>query len=114
MPSSYRILQLNSQAERLELGKDVGDTPLCVRFLSNNLEGIWADIISKTQQDGFEDFRGAFLVTLGQWSPAFTSSTSFEGAWKTLMETWDGEMDMNYIPTETLEVRTESQYGLGD
>jgi hypothetical protein len=112
MPGSYKSLRLNSQAERVELGRDVGDTPRCISFCSDNLEGIWADIVSKTQQDGFEEFRGAFLVALGQWHPTSTLNKSIEGAWKTLARRWDWEIDMDYVPADTLEVRMESQFGL--
>jgi hypothetical protein len=30
---------------------------------------IWEDIVKKIQDDGFEEFRGAFLVALGHWGP---------------------------------------------
>jgi hypothetical protein len=111
-PRSYELLRLESQAERLVLGRDVGDTPRCFRFCSDNLEGIWADIVSKTQQDGFEEFRGAFLVVLGKWHPTFTLNKSIEGAWKSLTNMWDWEINMDYVPADTLEVRMESQFGL--
>lgn len=112
LPGNYNILRLNSQAKRIGLGLDVADTPLCVAFRSDNLQGVWADIVSKTQQKGFEEFRGAFLVAFGQWHPTVTLDKSMEGAWKSLVREWDLEMDMNYIPVETFEVRMESQYGL--
>ena len=112
IPTNYKLLRLNSEAKRVELGLDVGDTPLCFNFRSDNLDGIWAEIVSKTQQDGFEQFRGAFLVALGQWHPTATLNESVEGAWKSLTNQWDWEMDMDYIPADTLEVRMESQFGL--
>lgn len=113
LPANYELLRLNSQAKRIELGLGVADTPLCVAFRSDNLQGVWADIVSKTQQKGFEEFRGAFLVALGQWHPTATLDKSMEGAWKSLVSRWwDLEMDMNYIPVETFEVRVESQYSL--
>jgi hypothetical protein len=116
LPVSYESLRLNSRAERIQLatdGLDAADTPLCVAFRSDdNLQGVWADIVSKTQQKGFEEFRDAFLVALGQWHPTATIDKSMEGAWKSLGREWDLEMDMNYIPVETVEVRVESQYGL--
>jgi hypothetical protein len=112
LPSSYQLLRLNSQVKRIELGLDVGDTPSCVAFRSDSLEGTWADIMSKTQEKGFEEFAGAFLVALGQWHPTFTIGNSIEGAWSSLVSHWDREMDMNYIPTETFEVRMESQFRL--
>jgi hypothetical protein len=112
VPTSYELLRLNSQVKRIELGLDVRDTPSCFTFRSDNLQGIWADIVGKTQQDGFEEFRGAFLVALGQWHPTATLNKSMEGAWKSLTDRWDWEMDMDYIPAETLEVRMESQFGL--
>jgi hypothetical protein len=111
-PTSYESLRLNSQAKRNELGLDVGDTPSCFTFQSDNLQDIWEDIVRKTQQDGFEEFRGAFLVAFGQWHPTVTWNKSMEGAWKSLTGKWDWEMDMDYIPAETLEVRMESQFGL--
>ncbi|KFY00902.1 hypothetical protein O988_03047 [Pseudogymnoascus sp. VKM F-3808] len=89
--------------EEKQLGLDVGDTPLCVSFRSDSLEGPWADIMSKTQEKGFEEFAGAFLVALGQWHPTFTIGNSIEGAWSSLVSHWDREMDMSYIPTETFE-----------
>ena len=112
LPANYELLQLNNQAKRTELGLDVADTPLCVVFRPDNLQAVWADILSKTQQKGFEDFRGAFLVALGQWQPGVTIDISLEGAWKSLLGRWDWEMDMSYIPAETFKVRVESQYGL--
>ena len=112
LSATYKLLRLYSQAKRTELGLGVNDTPLCVGFQSDNLQGVWADIVSKTQQKGFEEFRGAFLVALGQWSPTFTLDKSLEGAWESLLRRWDMEMDMSYIPVETFEVRVESQYGL--
>jgi hypothetical protein len=60
--------------------------------------------VSKTQQDGFEEFRSAFLVALSQWHPTFTLNKSIEGAWKTLAKGWDWEIDIDYVPADTLEV----------
>ncbi len=68
--------------------------------------------MSKTKQDEFEEFRGVFLVALGQLPATATINQSMEGAWKTLTKMWDWEMDMDYIPAETLEVWMESQFGL--
>lgn len=112
LPTSYELLRLNSQAQRVEAGLDVGDTPLCIAFGSENLQGTWDDIVDKTQLKGFEEFRGAFLVALGQWKPTATMADSLEGAWKPLLERWNHQMDMSYIPAETFEVRVESQYSL--
>jgi hypothetical protein len=113
LPTSYRLLRLDSEAARIEGFRDVGDTPKCVAFRPNSLEGIWDEIVYRTQQEGFEEFRGAFLVALGHWHPTATFNTSREGAWKTLAERfWDPEMDMGYIPTETFEVRIESEFRL--
>jgi hypothetical protein len=112
LPLSYQLLQLNSRVKRNELGLDVGDTPLCVSFRSESLEGTWADIMSKTQENRFEEFSGAFLVALGQWHPTYTIGKSTEAAWSSLVAQWDREMDMTYIPAETFEVRMESQFRL--
>jgi hypothetical protein len=113
LPTSYRLLRLNSEAKKVELGIDIGDTPLCVSFRSDSLEGIWADIVSKTREKQFEEFSGAFLVALGQWHPTATINKSVEGAWKTLIDSyWGLDMDMNYIPTETFQVRMENEFRL--
>ncbi|KFY67887.1 hypothetical protein V496_01352 [Pseudogymnoascus sp. VKM F-4515 (FW-2607)] len=83
LPISYRLLRLDSEVNRAELGLSSGDTSLCVSFRSDSLEGIWADI----------------------WNPTATINKSAEGAWKTLIDSWWGlEMDMNYIPTETFQL----------
>jgi hypothetical protein len=77
------------------------------------LEGIWADIVSKTREKEFEEFSGTFLVALGQWHPTAIINKSVEGAWKTLVDSWWGlEMDMNDIPTETFQVRMENEFRL--
>ncbi|KFY11344.1 hypothetical protein V491_07242, partial [Pseudogymnoascus sp. VKM F-3775] len=111
LPTSYRLLRLDSEVKKVELGLDIGDTPLCVSFRSDSLEGVWADIVSKTKENGFEEFSDTFLVALGQWHPTATINNSVEGAWTSLVDTWwDLEMDMNYIPTETFEL--DSRYGL--
>ena len=111
--TSYRILRLNSEAKKVELGLDICDTPMCVSFRSESLEGIWADIVSKTREKEFEEFSGTFLVALGQWHPTATINKSVEGAWKTLIDSyWGLEMDMNYIPTETFQVRMENEFRL--
>jgi hypothetical protein len=113
LPTSYRLLRLNSEAKKVELGLDIGDTPLCVSFRSDSLEGIWADIVSKTREKEFEEFSGTFLVALGQWHPTATINKSVEGAWKTFIDSyWGLEMDMNYIPTETFQVRMENEFRL--
>lgn len=80
LPTSYKFLRLDSRVKRNELGLDVGGTPICVSFLSDSLEGIWADIMSKTKEDGFEEFSDAFLVALGQWHPTATIGNSIESA----------------------------------
>lgn len=64
LPTSYKLLRLNSQAKREELGLDVGDEPLCVSFGSDSLESLWADIVRKTKEDGLEEFSDAFLVAV--------------------------------------------------
>jgi hypothetical protein len=99
-PSSYLMLRLNSQA--------VGDTPASYYLQQPQLKHNWADIVEKTQQEEFQEFRGAFLVTLGQWESALTRGKSIEGTWKSLTCVWDLEMDMEYLPAETLEVLMEA------
>ena len=66
LPTSYRLLRLNSGVNKVELGLKIGDTPLCVSFRSDSLEGVWADIVRKTKENGFEEFSDTFLVALGQ------------------------------------------------
>jgi hypothetical protein len=112
LPTSYELLRLNSEVKRKELGLNVDDTPLCFTFRPDSLDGLWEDIVRKAKQDDFKEFSGAFLVAIGQWHPTATFNESVEGAWKTLADRWDMEMDMNYIPTETFEVRTESEFRL--
>jgi hypothetical protein len=116
LPLSYESLRLNSRAPRVEMGLDVGDAPACYRLSSSLLPAIWADIVAKTQQKGFEEFRGAFLVALGYWHPNATLDESpegpTEGAWKQLTMLWASQMDMEYIPAETFEVRMASEFGL--
>jgi hypothetical protein len=48
LPANYELLRFNSQAKRIELGLGVANMPLCVAFRSNNLQDVWADIVSKT------------------------------------------------------------------
>jgi hypothetical protein len=112
LPTSYESLRLDSEVKRIELGLNVNDTPLCVTFRSDSLDGLWEDIVRKTKRDDFKEFSGAFLVAIGQWPPTATFNESVEGAWKTLADKWDMEMDMNYIPTETFEVRIGSEFRL--
>jgi hypothetical protein len=77
------------------------------------LQGVWEDIVEKTQQEGFAEFRGGvFLVALAQSEPDVTKEESIEDTWRLLTGIWDWEMDIDYIPAETLEVRMESQFGL--
>jgi hypothetical protein len=90
------------------MGVKVRGMPVCFAFRSDNFDGIWADIVAKTQQEGFEAFRGAFLVALGEWGPLSTIDESMEGTLDRLTRQWDWEIDMNYIPTETFEVRMVS------
>jgi hypothetical protein len=100
-PSSYLMLRLNSQA--------IGNIPASYYLQRPQLKHIWADIVEKTQQEEFQEFRGAFLVVaLGQREPALTRGKSIEGTWKSLTCVWDLEMDMEYIPTETWEVLMEA------
>jgi hypothetical protein len=67
----------------------------------------------ETQQEEFQEFRGAFLVVaLGQREPALTRGKSIEGTWKSLTCVWDLEMYMEYIPAEALEVLMESEFSL--
>lgn len=113
LPTSYRLLRLDSEAARMEGFRDVGDTPKCVAFQPNSLEGLWDEIVCRSQQEDYEEFRDAFLVVLGHWHSTATFSESTEDAWKTMAERyWDPEMDMGYIPTETFEVRIESEFRL--
>ena len=49
-----RLLRLNSQVNKAELRLRVGDTPLCVSFRSDSLEGIWPDIVRKTKEKGLK------------------------------------------------------------
>jgi hypothetical protein len=112
IPRSYEMLRLNSQVQRVELGLDVGDALECVLIYSDNLHQIWEDIEIKTQRPGFEQFRGAFVVAFGKWDPPSTLSHSMEGAWKSATDGfWGREIDTNYIPTETWEVRIQTQFG---
>jgi hypothetical protein len=94
------------------MGVKVRGTPACFAFGSDNFDGIWAGIVVKTQQEGFEAFRGVFLVALGEWGPLSTIDESMEGTWERLASQWDREMDMNYIPAETFEVRMVIQFSL--
>jgi hypothetical protein len=103
-PSSYLMPRLNSQA--------AGNTPAFYYLQQLQLKRIWADIVEKTQQEEFQEFRGAFLVALGQWEPALTRGKSIEGTWKSLTCVWNLGMDMEYIPAETLEVLMESEFSL--
>jgi hypothetical protein len=112
LPTSYELLRLNSEVKRKELGLNVDDTPLCVTFRPDSLDSLWEDIVREAKREDFKEFSGAFLVAIGQWHPTATFNESVEGAWKTLADRWDMEMDMNYIPTETFEVRTESEFRL--
>ena len=82
LPTSYRLLRLNTKVNKVnkvELGLKIGDTPLCVSFRSDSLEGVWADIVRKTKENGVEEFSDTFLVALGQWHPNATINESLEG-----------------------------------
>lgn len=65
LPANYELLRLNSQAKRIELGLEVGDAPLCVAFRSDNLQGVWADIVSKTKKRGLKSSAVPFSLPLG-------------------------------------------------
>lgn len=111
LPKSYELLKMDSQMGRYA-GPDAGDTPLCFSFRSDSLRGIWDGIVSKTEQKGFEEFRGAFLVALGQYEPDFATGKTVEDAWNSFKNRCGWGLDMNYIPTDTFEVRVEDKYSL--
>ncbi|KFZ04511.1 hypothetical protein V502_10096, partial [Pseudogymnoascus sp. VKM F-4520 (FW-2644)] len=78
LPPSYGLLRLNSEVNKVELGLKIGDTPLCVSFWSDSLEGVWADIVRKPKK---------ILVVLGQWHPTATINKSVEGSWTSFVDT---------------------------
>ena len=77
----YEILRLASEPEQeFKMGVKVRGTPVCFAFKSDNFDGIWADIVAKTQQEEFEAFEVLFSLRFGS-GIRFPQSTNL---WKAL------------------------------
>jgi hypothetical protein len=91
---------------------EVGDTPSCY-IRAEYLQDIWNNTVSKNHESGFEEFR--YVFSNCAWVVAPTATVSSSPARKRseeIEEIWEWQIDMDYIPREALELRTESQSAL--
>jgi hypothetical protein len=79
---------------------------------------IWQDIVDKTKEKELKEFSGAVLVAISEWgydkqhSETATISESEEGTLKRLAMLFEREMDMNFVPLETLEITMTKKFGV--
>jgi hypothetical protein len=102
--SSTRMIQLNSQAGRVEGLRDEADRRLDFYLQPEQLESAWRAMQAHSERAGFEEFRGVCPVIWGQYSPVRYRGASAQAAFQSLVQGWHGSMRMACIPRAGLYV----------
>ncbi|KIW22068.1 uncharacterized protein PV07_12531 [Cladophialophora immunda] len=112
--SSVRMIQLNSQAARVEGLQDVPDLQLDFYLQPEQLDCVWKKIRDKCETVGFEEFRGVCPVILARYSPLRFDGPSREEAFQKLVRNWNSCIAMSCIPQDGFYVEfiTEGDIGV--
>jgi hypothetical protein len=106
------LLVLNSQAERIALGRDVGDNAYEYFVPGDSLQQIWDEFVTTTRQPQLAEFRDMFLVEVGVLEPLKTAADTFEKVLARTVQLWEGCLDMQYAPKGDMEICIETKMRL--
>jgi hypothetical protein len=114
LTSSFKVIQMTAEAEREQtLNTYAPDTPI-VEVLSRpggmaaqDTHNLWVLIQENANKTAFFDgFKNLFLVAVCRQSTM--TALPIEDAWQMITHVWDGAIDMNFVPVETVRANASA------
>ena len=112
--TSYELIQLNSQAARVEGLRNVPDTPITVQIRCDELKALWDNLERTAAEKRLTEFLDMFLVVVaGEAERGLEiSEKNMESFWGRFTKVWSDRVNMKFVPTETIHIAAKGYYGV--
>ncbi|KAE9961523.1 hypothetical protein EG328_002685 [Venturia inaequalis] len=120
LSQSWKVVRMTAEAEREEtLNVNAPDTPLRgvltkrggAAVTEMDVANVWTEIEERANSHASGLFQGLFLVAVCHMEEGFVKEMEVEESWRQIASKWDGVVDMDYVPVES--VRAFARVTLG-